>query len=317
MITMMMMKVAGIFALLIAATSAAPALVWKDLEPVSATTTHHSEDVSFDKVMEDSFSAEGLNVVFLLGRTEAGEEALTPLTASGALPGVASKADTATCVHHHVANVQNAQSVTTMANRVSDSATLKISLNEFSAKLDALLEPQLEEMEVAPNGMVSKAAHSANKRNRLLKQARTLIVDIPAQTTPRLLDATVVRAIESKAVGTVVLSSVRSVEEVKHARDMQVHYRRMMMEQEGQRIMDARRRRLNDGGNNADGGNWNDQQDSDMSGVYYVSMTPNIFAGLLFFLLFAVTAIIGLSCMGAIQGQDVYVSKMPTVGREA
>ena len=54
-----------------------------------------------------------------------------------------------------------------------------------------------------------------------------------------------------------------------------------------------------------------------MSGVYYVLMTPNILAGILFLLLFTLIAMIGLNCMGAIAGQDVFVSKMPTVGREA
>ena len=54
-----------------------------------------------------------------------------------------------------------------------------------------------------------------------------------------------------------------------------------------------------------------------MTGVYYVAMTPNILAGLLFGLLFVVITYIGVTCMGAIQGQDVFVSKMPSVGREA
>ena len=56
---------------------------------------------------------------------------------------------------------------------------------------------------------------------------------------------------------------------------------------------------------------------SDMTGVYYVSMTPNILAGLMFGLMFVVITWIGVTCMGAIVGQDLYVSKMPTIGREA
>jgi hypothetical protein len=54
-----------------------------------------------------------------------------------------------------------------------------------------------------------------------------------------------------------------------------------------------------------------------MSGVYYVSMTPNILAGLLFFLLFAVVTYIGISCMGMISGVSVYETKKPSIGREA
>ena len=311
------MKITALLiSLYISAASAAPALIWKELEPVSLVeTAHHSNDVSFEKVMEDAFSSSGdqLNVVFVLGRSDNGEETLTSMTASGALPGVDAKAESACAVHHHVSDVQNAESVTTMANRAANQKALKISLDEFANKLDTLAQPQI--MEVESNGMVSKAVHAANKRSRALKEARTLVVDIPAKTNSGDLDAAVVRAIDSKDVGSVVLSSVRSVAEVKHAREMQAHYRRLLMEQEGKKIMEAReqRRRLND---NADGGN-QQQQEVDISDVIYVSMTPNIFAGLLFMLLFAVISLIGLGCMGAIQGQDVYVSKMPSVGREA
>jgi hypothetical protein len=63
--------------------------------------------------------------------------------------------------------------------------------------------------------------------------------------------------------------------------------------------------------NDANGNN------SDLSGVYYVAMTPNILAGILFMGLFTMITWIGISCMGAISGQEVFVSKMPSVGREA
>jgi len=51
--------------------------------------------------------------------------------------------------------------------------------------------------------------------------------------------------------------------------------------------------------------------------VYYVYMTPNILAGLMFAGLFTSVVFLGISCMGMIQGQDVFVSKMPSVGRES
>ncbi|KAL7560826.1 hypothetical protein ACA910_013312 [Epithemia clementina (nom. ined.)] len=305
------MKVAALFLTFASAAWAAPALVWIN-GPVSHTA-HYSEDVPFEKVMNEAFTAaDGLNVVFLLGRHANGEEALTSWSASGVLPGVASEAENAVCVHHHVSNVQNAQSVTAMANRVGNGGALKVSLEEFSNKLESLSSPHQELMEVAANGMVSKAVHGLNKRKRALKEAQTLIVDVPVKTGPSILDNAVVLAIQSKAVGSVVLSSVRSVAEVKFERDMLVHRRRVLMEKEGYRMVQGRRgrRRLEDG--NDDGNN-----NQDIAGTYYVSMTPNIFAGLLFFLLFAVITLIGISCMNMISGQDIYVSKMPLVGREA
>jgi hypothetical protein len=83
------------------------------------------------------------------------------------------------------------------------------------------------------------------------------------------------------------------------------------------------RRRLEDQDGDGDNQNNNGQNNQnnnggdDMTGVYYVSMTPNILAGILFTLLFTVTTYIGVTCMGMIAGQDVYVKKMPAVGREA
>merc|ERR1712032_443609 len=73
-------------------------------------------------------------------------------------------------------------------------------------------------------------------------------------------------------------------------------------------------RRLEDEANNEKNQNNNGQ---DQEGVYYVNMTPNIFAGLLFFFMFVFTAHLGLTCMNMIEGQDVYVKKMPVIGREA
>ena len=85
-----------------------------------------------------------------------------------------------------------------------------------------------------------------------------------------------------------------------------------MMEKQGKRVLEARRRRLDE-----QDGDEDNNDNGDMSGVYYVSMTPNILSGLLFTVLFVVVTYVGVTCMGSISGQDVYVSKMPTIGREA
>eukprot|EP00518_Triparma_eleuthera_P003737 CAMPEP_0182453410 /NCGR_PEP_ID=MMETSP1319-20130603/484_1 /TAXON_ID=172717 /ORGANISM="Bolidomonas pacifica, Strain RCC208" /LENGTH=253 /DNA_ID=CAMNT_0024651341 /DNA_START=66 /DNA_END=827 /DNA_ORIENTATION=- len=57
--------------------------------------------------------------------------------------------------------------------------------------------------------------------------------------------------------------------------------------------------------------------DASSSAQYYVYMTPNILAGVLFGFMFFVVAMIGFSCMNDIEGQTVFVSKLPDVGKEA
>jgi hypothetical protein len=124
----------------------------------------------------------------------------------------------------------------------------------------------------------------------------------------------------------VVLTAIRSTEEVKQERDMLTRRRMMAMEEDFTQGSTSTKntnrhhhRRLEDANQAVDDGNQNNQNaaSQDMTGIYYVSMTPNILAGLLFTLLFAVVTWIGVSCMGMITGQDVYVSKMPSIGREA
>jgi len=68
----------------------------------------------------------------------------------------------------------------------------------------------------------------------------------------------------------------------------------------------AARRKLADDNANANNG----------EDIYYVNMTPNILSGLLFGFLFIFVTIIGMSCMNAIEGQTIFVSKMPSIGRE-
>ena len=50
--------------------------------------------------------------------------------------------------------------------------------------------------------------------------------------------------------------------------------------------------------------------DSSSSPTYYVYMTPNIMAGVLFGFLFIFISIIGFSCMNDLEGQTVFVSKV-------
>ena len=55
---------------------------------------------------------------------------------------------------------------------------------------------------------------------------------------------------------------------------------------------------------------------ADSSPSYYVHMTPNILSGILFGFLFVFVVLVGTSCMNDIEGQTVFVSKAPAVGKE-
>jgi len=45
-------------------------------------------------------------------------------------------------------------------------------------------------------------------------------------------------------------------------------------------------------------------------------MTPNILSGILFGFLFVFITITGMGCMNDIEGQTVFIDKMPYVGKE-
>lgn len=66
-----------------------------------------------------------------------------------------------------------------------------------------------------------------------------------------------------------------------------------------------------DDANNANGANGANDD------VHYVNMTPNILSGILFMLFFTAVTLVGTSCLGQIEGQEIFVSKLPPVGREA
>jgi ABC-type Na+ efflux pump permease subunit len=150
-----------------------------------------------------------------------------------------------------------------------------------------------------------------HKRAKALAKARTLIVQVPATTQASVLDDAVRQSLVQAS--TTLLTAVRSAAEVKLERNMAAQAQVSRMADAGT-PQEQRRRRLEDA-NGQNGDNQNQQQD--LSDIYYVSMTPNIMAGLLFFFLFTFVAYVGLTCMGMIAGQDVYVKRMPTIGREA
>ncbi len=275
--------VSTLLAALISSAAAAPAIVWSGSEG----SVQHYSDVIDAKTVISSVTPEAsttTSVVFVVGRDEHGSEGLTGLTSSGALPNVASKYVDATSVHHYVRGIESVE-VLAKDVKASNANVIEASLHEFQ------------------NRKVNAAANSAVSSEGVVSSATELyVVNVPADAAPAEIDMAITSAIEDGKVGSVVLTAVRGVSEVKLERD--VNARKMYREMQQK----TSRRRLEDG----NGGNDNSNQ-----GVYFVNFTPNIFSGLLFFLFFTVTTYIGVGCMNNIAGQDVYVTKYPTIGREA
>ena len=170
-------------------------------------------------------------------------------------------------------------------------------------------EGAVEEMAAVEGG--KKAKKAEQKRRRAISEADVLIVSVTDKDNAAAIDSSIVKAIESKVVQNVILSSIRSTDEVKRSRTLAVVDKMNKSARSASSV--AGRRRLDENNENNNDNNGNQQQEE---GVYYVNMTPNIFAGLLFFFMFVFVTHLGLSCMNMIEGQDVYVKKMPAIGRE-
>jgi hypothetical protein len=260
-----------LIAVLVSSAAATPAIVWSSEE---GSIKHSSEVIDAKTVISSATAGAYSSVVFVVGRDEHGSEGLTGLTSSGALPNVAGKYADASAVHHYVRGVETFDSLSKDA-QASNAKVVKSSLKEFKNR---------------------DAGDNA--------AAELFIVSVPADHAPADIDAAISSAIDDSKVGSVVLTAVRGLSEVKLERD--VNARKQFREMQQQ----ANRRKLEDANNGDDNG---DSQD----GVYFVNFTPNIFSGLLFFFFFTITTYVGIGCMGSIAGQDVYVTKYPTIGREA
>jgi hypothetical protein len=312
-----------IIATLVASVLAAPAVVWKNSRPVNQRSLHSSDNVSASDllkgVLQDSEAPQASlhAVVFLVGKGEDGSEQLTQLASSGKLPQTSGKYNDASAVYHHVSGIASSSTMVRDAARADNSGghrVLEVSLGELNSKLTSLSAPA--EVEIDNSGTVQSTSKRANKRARELAAANVFIVNIDSTLDTTDLDSTIANTITNKSVGSVVLAGVRSVNEVKHERNLEAKRRMSIMEKEGNKILDGRRRRLEQEEEGGDGAAQNNAND-DLAGVYYVSMTPNILAGLLFGFLFTFITYVGITCMGAIQGGDTFTDKMPSIGREA
>jgi len=293
------MKVAAIttvLAAIVGTALSAPAIVWTNSKDASAGVQHNSESVGARSLMSSLKSSEESSldaVVFLLGRDDDGSASLNRLTASGDLPNVRSLYNDADVVYHNVDGVESSYAIARDAKNNGQRNVMEVTLSEFYSKMQSL-ESAAEEANV--DGKVNKKEKETRKRGRALAAADLLVVNVAPNSDMAALDSAVNAAVESALVGNVVLSSVRSVDEVKQERKLAAR-RKLLVSPSG-------RRRLAD-------------NDDDNTPTYYVNMTPNIFAGILYFFFFAWLAFTGISCMNMIQGQDVYAKKYPTIGREA
>ncbi|OEU20076.1 hypothetical protein FRACYDRAFT_268166 [Fragilariopsis cylindrus CCMP1102] len=354
---MMMMKTCTFvlaFATLLSSAIAAPAVVWQSsstakISSSNARSLHSSEDIHASELMKNvltisSSEAPALSaVIFLIGKGDDGSEQLSELASGGKLPLTFAKYNDATGVYHSVSGVESTGSIVKVAGNAittegnnnnnknkNNRRVLEVTLNEFNSKLTSLdtaavVDP-VAEVEIDSNGTPSSTTSTSTstnkrvtKRARALAQADIYIVNVnPTTDASTQIDNSIVQAIEHKNVGAVVLGGIRSIEEVKHERFLTNQRRMTVMESNGNKIMDNRRRRLEeDGDANDDAAQADNANNDDLSGVYYVAMTPNILAGLLFTLLFLVVTYTGISCMGDIQGGDCFTDKYPSLGREA
>ena len=280
--TATMKFVSTLLVAIISSAAAAPAIVWSG---ESGSVKHSSEVIDASKVLSSVVSqSSSTNVVFVVGRDENGSDGLTGLTSTGALPKIANKYADASSVHHYVRGIESFATLVRDAKASTDNV-VETSLKDFANR-----DSSNAEKSVAADGSIPSA--------------ELFVVSVPADALPAQVDAAIAAAIEDVKVESVVLTAVRGISEVKLERDVNARKQLHTMQQK------TARRRLEDGGNNGDG------DDDSNDGIYFVNFTPNIFSGLLFFMFFTVTTYVGIGCMGNIAGQDVYVSKYPTIGRE-
>jgi len=256
-----------------------------------------------------------------------GRESLTKLAGEGKLPNIVELYDANTAqeeegsasivpeIFHFVWGIDTSSTIAKAAAKAKSAGG--------SSKSAPVPEISLYEYERKVSG---EYAQANDKRSKEIEAANVVVVKVEPSEYERF-DRNVADAVAGKnagaTVGTVVIVAQRSTDEVKEERNQ--YYRALQQRQQEHpvsRKLAANSRRLEDQNNEEENGedqqnNNNYRNNADMAGTYYVSLTPNIFAGILFTIMFATVTWIAVSCMGMIRGQDVYVKKVPYIGREA
>ena len=321
-------------------TTAVPAIVWNKSQPsadAGETSLYVSNEISFEQMLMTECSSSSsitesnndITVVFLLERdSSTGQELLTSRTPL--LQQTLQHSQTPK-QYSHVTGMESGANLLKKCKACTATSAMEpvlVTLNELGYKLNQTISSSADtQLMMDVTGDTSATASllmatpvtkkaAITKRNARIAASKLLVVSVPVDTSVEVLDATVRQTLG--VATTVILSSVRSVDEVKYERRLSMQ--RSLLEKTivGSAATttttpkDPYHRRLED-----QGGDNNNNNNNNLSGIYYVQMTPNIFSGLLFFLLFSVVTMIGISCMNMITGQDVYVSTMPSIGREA
>jgi len=148
-----------------------------------------------------------------------------------------------------------------------------------------------------PLSSLSDALDAKNEGSKVRKS--TYVVKV-SQESAGDIDSVVNSVLSRSDVSSVLLTAIRSFSEAKAER-----LQKLDRKPKANRARRLDQAAADDAYNGFDGSR------------YYVSMTPNILAGVLFFFFFAMSAIVGIGCMGRIAGQEVFTDKSPPVGREA
>lgn len=251
-------------------TSAAPAIVWKAGSTTSSSSgpSHISNAIDTRSLLsavsntnhEESSQSALAAVIFLVGRNADGSEGLSSLASSGKLPGVQDKHRLAHEVHHHVQGVESSRTVakdaqlSELGNNVAE-----VSMEEFQRKLSSIAQTTVEEGGAATDDS-TKVTKAEQKRRRAISEADVLVVTIGPNDDAAKIDAAIVAAIDSSSVRNVILSTIRSTSEVKHARKLAVLDKYIATTKNNEaRSYDGTGRRLEDEANNENGQNNNNR----------------------------------------------------------
>jgi len=291
---------------LIGTTIAAPAVIWKAHS--DEQTLYHSEVTSLSSLISSSVQKSSdesslASVIFLVSRTEDGMEGLTHLTKSGSLPKVYSKYSGAHAVHTHATGIENSVSVAKHVKKVSNLPVVEASLDELNSRMASIGDPISTDQKIAG---ATRAERDANRRARVVSKAKVLVIRVAIGENVDDVDSAVSSVIDHSKVGSVILTSSRSITEVQDERKLQTK----------EKIQKIKQKTRRPNGRRLENQDFDDDNSRDLTGIYYVNFTPNIFVGLVFFGFFTMVTYIGIGCMNMIAGQDVYVKKYPTIGRE-
>lgn len=185
---------------------------------------------------------------------------------------------------------------------------LVTTLEEFTTKL-----PKMEH-----DDEIEASSVYADGRAHAMVNRQLVVVKVGSGShVAQELDEAVEKAILSNKMGSVILTSVRSKSEVDLERQLLAKSNAAQAQAPSFHKRSGsnknNRRRLEDRDGDKDEEN---DGEADYTGIYFVSMTPNILSGLLFGFFFIFVSLVGIGQLGNISSQDCYVDKYPVVGRE-